>query len=198
MGWQQNYKTCVTCGVSFPARPSSMKTTCSKECSKIRRSKAQTKDMIGIRPEGSRLIVLELVEIVEGRGGRYLCQCDCGNTVIVRGDSLRSGETKSCGCIRDELLQDNVKTAYLNMFVESTNIPKIKSKQPQRNNSSGIRGVSWHKGIGKWQARITFQKKKYSLGYFTDIKDAAEVRRQAEERIFGEFLEWYNKKKGNV
>jgi len=175
-----------------------MKTTCSKECSKIRRSKAQTKDMIGIRPEGSRLIVLELVEIVEGRGGRYLCQCDCGNTVIVRGDSLRSGETKSCGCIRDELLQDNVKTAYLNMFVESTNIPKIKSKQPQRNNSSGIRGVSWHKGIGKWQARITFQKKKYSLGYFTDIKDAAEVRRQAEERIFGEFLEWYNKKKGNV
>lgn len=28
----------------------------------------------------------------------WLCQCDCGNTTIVRGAFLRSGHTGSCGC----------------------------------------------------------------------------------------------------
>ena len=42
-------------------------------------------------------IVLERAEN-EGRKATWLCQCDCGNKVIVRGDSLRSGKTKSCGC----------------------------------------------------------------------------------------------------
>lgn len=30
----------------------------------------------------------------------YRCVCDCGNEVEAMGNSLRSGNTKSCGCIR--------------------------------------------------------------------------------------------------
>lgn len=29
----------------------------------------------------------------------YLCQCDCGATKIIAGTSLKSGHTKSCGCL---------------------------------------------------------------------------------------------------
>lgn len=33
---------------------------------------------------------------------RWHCACDCGGTAIVRGDFLREGWTKSCGCLRRE------------------------------------------------------------------------------------------------
>ena len=33
---------------------------------------------------------------------RWLCQCDCGNTTICHGASLKNGNTKSCGCFRRE------------------------------------------------------------------------------------------------
>lgn len=32
----------------------------------------------------------------------YLCKCSCGNTVTVRGNQLRAGHTKSCGCLKRE------------------------------------------------------------------------------------------------
>lgn len=34
----------------------------------------------------------------------WLCQCSCGdeNEIIVRGDSLKTGHTKSCGCFKKE------------------------------------------------------------------------------------------------
>lgn len=31
---------------------------------------------------------------------RWLCQCDCGASAIVRAPSLRAGDTRSCGCVR--------------------------------------------------------------------------------------------------
>ena len=32
----------------------------------------------------------------------WLCRCECGNEIIVRGSDLRSEKTKSCGCYRRE------------------------------------------------------------------------------------------------
>lgn len=49
-----------------------------------------------------RLIVIE--ELKERKHGSkvYRCQCDCGNIVNVRKDMLKSGNTRSCGCLQRE------------------------------------------------------------------------------------------------
>lgn len=58
------------------------------------------KSLVGQR--FGKLVVLEDV----GRRNRsvlWSCQCDCGQVVVVRSDVLKSGNTKSCGCITKEL-----------------------------------------------------------------------------------------------
>lgn len=32
----------------------------------------------------------------------WLCECACGNRIVVVGTDLRNGATQSCGCLRDE------------------------------------------------------------------------------------------------
>ena len=65
---------------------------------------SRAKDMTGKR--FYNLVVIKRAENkVYPSGGVsacWLCKCDCGNEVIVAGDSLRRGLTKSCGCLRDK------------------------------------------------------------------------------------------------
>lgn len=35
----------------------------------------------------------------------WLCRCDCGNEIVSPGFNLRSGNTSSCGCRKNEVLQ---------------------------------------------------------------------------------------------
>src|SRR5271167_4031707 len=38
---------------------------------------------------------------------QWICKCDCGITCIVKGTDLRTGHTKSCGCLRREISVEN-------------------------------------------------------------------------------------------
>jgi hypothetical protein len=53
-------------------------------------------DLIGRR--FGRLVV---TTFAYKKGGRIFwnCKCDCGNTTSIRGDHLKSGNTRSCGCL---------------------------------------------------------------------------------------------------
>lgn len=51
----------------------------------------------------SRLTVISFNERNEKGVNMWNCMCECGNDVIVRGDTLRNGMTKSCGCLSREV-----------------------------------------------------------------------------------------------
>lgn len=56
----------------------------------------------------SKLTVIKKTEPHVTSGGnkqvQYLCQCSCGKILPVKGSNLRNGNTKSCGCLKKELL----------------------------------------------------------------------------------------------
>lgn len=49
-----------------------------------------------------KLTVLERASNGNHKQTRWLCRCDCGNERIVQARSLKSGNTKSCGCLQKE------------------------------------------------------------------------------------------------
>jgi hypothetical protein len=50
----------------------------------------------------SRLLVIEKTDKRIHHYIVYKCLCDCGKEVFINGNSLRTGLTRSCGCIRHE------------------------------------------------------------------------------------------------
>lgn len=74
------------------------------------RKEVHTKDLTGQR--FGKLTVIKKIESKRNSSDRsvlWLCKCDCGNETIVRGSSLRNGNTKSCGCLRKEILNNSSK-----------------------------------------------------------------------------------------
>lgn len=74
-----------------------------------------TKDLTGQR--FGKLVVLNIIE--ERRNLKILweCICDCGNKIIVTGQDLKRGHSKSCGCLLKNNkyeIKDNYAIGYTN------------------------------------------------------------------------------------
>lgn len=59
-----------------------------------------------------RLTVLGLSPKKIGRKSYWVCKCICGNEILVRSDSLKAGDVRSCGCLKKE--QDKINMTSLN------------------------------------------------------------------------------------
>lgn len=131
--------------------------------------------------------------VVKGYSGkmngmhRWECVCDCGNTTVVGQTLLQSGKTKSCGCLQARIVTENMK------FVDGTSVTLLEKADGRlgSTNSSGHNGVYFNRRTQKWAAQIGFKGKTFYLGSYHKIEDAVKARKKAEERLYGEFLEWY-------
>lgn len=63
---------------------------------------AMVKDLTGQR--FTRLLVIERVANDRHNNTRWRCACDCGAELLVIAQPLRSGRTKSCGCLTTDQL----------------------------------------------------------------------------------------------
>lgn len=223
-----------------------------------------------------RLTILKQVEDYIKPDGRHeakwLCECECGNYIETTGDCLKSGRTKSCGCLIYEtsskigkkskgvkkkhnvydlsgeygigytvnnktefwfdkedynLIKDYTWSEHNGYIRTTTNGTEIlmhrlimqisdknividhlghntfdnrksklrvtesignqKNKSLSKNNTSGVTGVSWEERTQKWHSYIWVNKKCLHLGRFIDFDDAVKVRKEAEEKYFGEY-----------
>ena len=224
-----------------------------------------------------KLLVVERVEdYIDPKSQKhikqYLCKCDCGTVKIVKGSSLKSGNTKSCGCVRlansikanqnnkkfnkydlsgeygigytskgeefyfdledyekikgytwrvnkkgyvhtslqfdnkrqvimmhnlvmgnesDDVIIDHIthnvndnRKSQLRQTVHSQN---NMNHSLYKNNTSGCSGVTWKEKNQKWEVRINVNKKRYNLGLYDDLNEAIKVRKEAEQKYFGEY-----------
>lgn len=152
-------------------------------CGKIDALKKNAKDIRGQR--FGRLLAVEPTERRKGNSVVWRCRCDCGKETEISYNSLISGNTKSCGCL---LLEHESPSKYMR-YIDGTCVENLEFRGLRKNNTSGYTGVTAYRG--RWRAQITFKKKTYYLGQYEKIGDAVKVRKEAEEKIFGEFLEWY-------
>lgn len=79
---------------------------------KSKKSNAKGLDLTGYKV--NELTVIEKTDKRDASGGvLWLCQCSCGNTVLVSASRLKNGKAKSCGCLSKAALNKGRKAADL-------------------------------------------------------------------------------------
>ena len=53
---------------------------------------------------GRLVVIRKSVERANAGEVLWECKCDCGEFSVVKSGNLRSGSTKSCGCLRKEVV----------------------------------------------------------------------------------------------
>jgi hypothetical protein len=60
-----------------------------------------------------QLLVQDIETKEKGGAIKWRCACDCGGTAAVRSGSLVTGNTRSCGCLREQVARESMKAQQL-------------------------------------------------------------------------------------
>ena len=148
-----------------------------QSCSKLGKGKDHTGEKYG------HLVVLG--KKVINKRTLWECRCDCGNTKLFQTNHLT--HVTSCGC-RPEV-GEHIKEKIKKHCENGTYIPGLTRNTVNKNNTTGIKGVSFRPERGKYRAYIKFQRKNIHLGTFDTLEEAAFARKEAEKYYFGDYME---------
>ncbi len=91
---------------------------------------------------------LTAISLVDGTGKRkWLCQCECGKSVIVLQGNLTRSHTLSCGCLKQEIVRSGAHTVHGQSHTRLYSIWKGMRKRCYNQNASnypryGGRGIT--------------------------------------------------------
>ena len=122
---------------------------------------------------------------VKKGGVIWACQCICKEITYVAVDNLLSGNTKSCGCLRDENRAPLTDSLH---FVDGTCVEVIEKRKHRSDNKSGFRGVEKIRD-DRFRVTIGFKGKNHHIGYFSSLENAIEARIKAEEKYYHPFIQ---------
>lgn len=129
-----------------------------------------------------RLKVKEFAYIKNGYA-YWKCLCKCGNKTIVIGTSLKSGATKSCGCIHKEMLAERYKGKHLTKITRDKISKALKGRFKGKDSSNYGKKASakTRKKISENHHDVSGENNPNYKPYLTD-----------EERIVGRFYPGYS------
>ncbi len=171
------------CGNEVDVSVNSLTTGNTTSCGCAKREALAKKALDITGQKFGRLTAIRPLPKRVGRSVVWHCRCDCGNEANIPYNSLVTGNTQSCGCMRRE------HPAPPLHYVDGTCVEMIGKRKPRRDNTTGHTGVI-RTGTG-WHAQITFKKKTYHLGTYSQIEDAVRAREAAEKELHGSFLKRY-------
>lgn len=166
-------------------------------CEKRKRTPPKIQDKY-LAMRGNVYGTLEVLDVfrpsrADGQGKsptKLRCRClKCGTITEPDAVAVLRGSTKSCTTC-NRRIREMTKDVMEASFVGGTNIVQIDGRRKRnKNNTTGYNGVS---RLGdKYRAYINFRRKQYNLGVYNDLPQAVKARKEAEERIYGDFLRWY-------
>jgi len=123
------------------------------------------KDISGQR--FGRLVALKWIGVNKNSSSIWLCICDCGNEKEVIKDALKTGSTKSCGCL-------DIETKHLNRLKHGeshkSRLYEIWSGMRNRCNCKNRKTYKYYGGQGvttapEWDDFIVFKEWALKNGY---------------------------------
>lgn len=138
------------------------------------------KDLMG-QKFGILTVISRVPNDKHGRA-KWLCKCDCGNETVVQGNHLREGQTKSCGCLRAELVSKAQATHRLTKSRTYKSWISMKTRCDDHKNEAygnyGGRGIKvcddWYsfenflRDMGERPKGKTLDRKDNNKGYYKD------------------------------
>ena len=102
---------------------------------------------------------------------------------------LRSGNTKSCGCLKAKTGDRVYAYNQAHSFKDGVFIPALTQKVEKRNKTGvkGVRAIKRKCGM-RYVARITLKYKMIQLGTFDTFEEAVAARQEAEAQYFHPYL----------
>lgn len=85
----------------------------------------------------------------------------------------------------DHIDGNTLNDAWNNLREATSSQQKMNTKK-RKDNTSGVKGVSFSKSNQKWQAYI-HDKRKINLGYFASKEDAIAARKAAEDTLYASY-----------
>ena len=127
---------------------------------------SKIKDLTGQR--FNRLLVIEPARTPSGKFA-WKCKCDCGNTIITPGAQMKNGNTKSCGCYKNDVAREKCYKHGLSKTKLNSILSAMNDRCTNKNNigykNYGARGITVCKEWRGENGLVNFYKWAIENGY---------------------------------
>lgn len=86
----------------------------------------------------------------------------------------------------DHINRDKLDNRLINLR-EATRTQNNVNSKVRSDNTSGYRGVTWHRDSQKWRVTVHLNKKQYQVGMFESLEEAVEAQKAAQSKLHKEF-----------